>query len=682
MTTIVWKELRENVKWAVLAALLLAAGLLYALHHLDQGYGGFDPYSNTGYTLAKKDFLTATTFGFAAVGFIIGLLQILPELNPDRWAALLHRPARPGTIYLGKIVAGLILYALATVPPLAVCVYLVATPGHFPSPFVPGMVRPSLADLIAGLPYLPAALAIGLIRGGPRILRVLPLFAAINASFFVVSTRDFRLALEASLLTTLLLGLAGWGLIQHRTTLAARPWIARFAFVAVVFYALCGLGELGRKVIDTILPKPDRDWSSYEITDSGVPYRLNYTDGILRSVLDVNGDPATDENAQPETIQRHTIGINWVSRFIGDAHGWKPRRWQPDYRESRSYFFSATFYQEPRTEQWFFLDEPRTLVCYHPHQKSAVAWLGPGGFRPIDAAPEPFPEDHTFNSFDRDVLVLESPEAVRFALVAERKIVDLDLAGPIFGTGTSFTDRHNVLSVALADSLVVYTPDATRIATLPYTQDTDRWGQISVGINDDLDEFFVRYEPSVWIDRPTRDSMSSYVDVVDPTGTRLRGYVLPPLSRSPDPPAPSQALADALRTPFFFFGTLAYQKIGAALGSNRLENELKNQLVRDWPKTRILAVTLTLVSLVSAALTFFWARRAQFDRRRVITWTAFAFAFNLAGLLTFRLAADWPRKVACPDCRRRRRLDHSTCPHCAANWPANPSTGTEIFLQP
>ncbi len=391
MTAILWKELRENIRWASLGALLLAAILLYALYDLDQGWGGFDPYSNTGITLAKKKFLTATTFGFAAVGFLLGLIQILPELNPDRWAGLLHRPAHRGTIFAGKALAGLLLYLLATAAPLGLCILLVAIPGNFPSPFVPAMIQPSVADLLGGIPYYFAALAIALLPSGHtlpgKVLRVLPLFAALNATFFLLATDHFRVAAEAALLTALLLAVAGWGIIRNRSHLHARPRLTQFAFIATIFYSLCGLGELARTVLETLLPEPDDRWSSYEITDDGVPYRLDYHNGVIEAVTDVNGDPATGKDNQPDSINRHTAGMNWVSRFVGDSHGWKPNRWNPSYRESNTYLYSTVFYQQPRTEQWFDLPRTNEIIGFAPYRKAAVARLGPAGFLPPPTHP-------------------------------------------------------------------------------------------------------------------------------------------------------------------------------------------------------------------------------------------------------------------------------------------------------
>jgi hypothetical protein len=60
-------------------------------------------------------------------------------------------------------------------------------------------------------------------------------------------------------------------------------------------------------------------------------------------------------------------------------------------------------------------------------------------------------------------------------------------------------------------------------------------------------------------------------------------------------------------------------------------------------------------------------------------WAAFALVFNLAGLIVFRLVADWPQLVPCTTCRQPRPVDREQCPHCAHGWPPPQPNGTEIL---
>lgn len=93
MKALIWKELRENIGWALLAMLALGAAEFYGLHHTEQSPNF---RFNDGITLCKKPFLMVTMFGCAAAGLALGFLQVLPELKRDRWAALLHRPVSRG----------------------------------------------------------------------------------------------------------------------------------------------------------------------------------------------------------------------------------------------------------------------------------------------------------------------------------------------------------------------------------------------------------------------------------------------------------------------------------------------------------------------------------------------------------------------------------------------------------
>lgn len=244
MKAMLWKELRENIKWGLLAMIGLALAEIYGLNY-------FDPfnYNNRGLTLCNPTFLMATSFGCAIVGLLLGFLQILPEQRRDQWAALLHRPVSRDTIFRGKVLAGLVLYLVATVVPFLFCVWMAATPGHFVAPFVPSMILPGVADIGAGLVYYFAALLLALQRGSWFGARIFALLAAVHLSFFVTSINYFYIAMEASVLMALALFAAAWGAMRSNGSFHVRPWLGKFALLAAVFYGLCGLSDLGHMLL-------------------------------------------------------------------------------------------------------------------------------------------------------------------------------------------------------------------------------------------------------------------------------------------------------------------------------------------------------------------------------------------------------------------------------------------------
>jgi hypothetical protein len=148
MKAMIWKEMRENFKWALLGFLGLLLAEIYALAGEQKS---FSP--QLGISLCGTAFLMMSSMGCAVVGGALGVAQILPERRRDQWAALLHRPVRREVIFFGKVATGLLLYFLATGLPLLASTWYAATPRNFPAPFVPGLMLPGASDLLLGVVF-------------------------------------------------------------------------------------------------------------------------------------------------------------------------------------------------------------------------------------------------------------------------------------------------------------------------------------------------------------------------------------------------------------------------------------------------------------------------------------------------------------------------------------------------
>ena len=228
MKTLLWKEWRENAKWAALAFLGLLLAEIYTLS--SQRQQSSDNY--TDLTICSSGFLLVSAFGCAAAGAALAALQILPELRRDRWAALLHRPVSRGAIFLGKAVAGLALYLGAVGLPFAASVAYVAVPGQFAAPLVPGMLLPGLNDLAFGAAVYLAALLLCLHRGrwpGSRGAAG----AAVAALFALHLTTMWPWLLAAA--CAAVFGLAARSALLGNGPAQDGPWLGRLAFFLVVF---------------------------------------------------------------------------------------------------------------------------------------------------------------------------------------------------------------------------------------------------------------------------------------------------------------------------------------------------------------------------------------------------------------------------------------------------------------
>lgn len=437
-----------------------------------------------------------------------------------------------------------------------------------------------------------------------------------------------------------------------------------------------------------MVPAPRSKVVRYELSRDGVPLRLTYENNTVVEVTDSEGRPLKDPKFLPDRVRNQIQYLNGFSSFIGDSHGWKPREYPDSYRESQTYLWADSPYTFPRLEQWFYLKKQRCFVCYLPIRNEAVDRLDANGFQPLSAPIQPFPPQVQQGYSDQECRILWDEAGARFAFLAERKIVEAPLPAPapIYGVGHAWARAGQgnvaVVGAALGRGMAVFDSKARPVAFLPYHHDVERWGSLDMGINGTLDRFYLRYDPSAWIDAPTRKTMPSYLDVVDAGGQVLQSYELPPLPDFPRSPALTTILDRRLQSPAVFFGEMLYRKIGASLGSVRLKNALAGQLGSGWKTTRETAVWSTGLSALLAAVAYLWASRAQFSRSRAWGRAGLVLLFNLGGFIVFLLAADWPRLVPCRGCLGRRRITDDTCPSCHQGWPSAPATGTEIFDSP
>ncbi len=686
MRALCWKELRENYRWALLVMCGLGLAQWYVLTQADPSPNGYS-YSSDGLGLDNASFLTVTAFGCPLAGLLLGLLQILPESGRDRWASLLHRPASRGAILRGKVLAGLLLYILATVPPLLFSIRLFAVPGHFPLPFVPEMTLAGVADVCTGAAYYFAGLALALLKGGWSGRRVFPLLAAVHVSYFVTSTELFRVAVTAAVLMALALFAAAWGTMLHQEKLAARPWLGRFACLAMFFYGACGLGDLARSFCEVVQPQSTESSTEYDLSNAGIPLRVAYRNYIVVAVTGLDGKPTNEKKYQPAELRSHQLYLGTVSSYIGDAHHWRPPVYAYTYRDSNKYLALTQTYEYPRLEQWFELLQQRSWVGYWPYNKKAMGRLDRTGFQPAAAHPEPLgPEvkslewNQTISLYDRT--------GIKLALLPDRKIIDVALpeAGPVYGLDdtrtVTDTGSNAALGVALTSGIAILDEKGALITMLPYHQDVSRWGQVSLGASNLSHCYYLHYEPSAWIDGKVRATLPSFYEEFDAKGQTLHTYTLPPLPKRFQGRTWSDFLSNRLQSPAFFFGNMAYQKIGAWCGSARLAGMLSDRWRgEERAKTVEFSLYIAVVSLLLATATFVWTRQAHFAPRRVWAWTLFVLVFNVAGFIAFRLGADWPQFMPCPVCGRPRSLETEHCEHCGAGWPAAPVTGTEIYDQ-
>lgn len=680
MKAMLWKELRENFKWAVLGMLALGLAEFYGLMERSNSY------NDQSATLCKTSFLMITTFGCAAVGLVLGLIQILPEQRRDQWAALLHRPVSRATIFRGKALAGILLYLLATIVPFLACVWYATAPGHFATPFVPQMILPGIADICAGTMYYFAALFIGLHRGAWYGTRAFGFLAALIGSTFAAAAPVFAGSIIFAVLMALALFTAGWGAILTNGPVRDQPRLARFALVTVVFFGVCGLAAIAAICIEMFSVQNYYYGAQYEVDIDGRPLKRTSSKEAGSTVTDLAGKPITDKRFTTGNSYNYLLSFSQIANYIGDPHQSKDERTEylSQYRRNETYVMSAGGSFDTDTESWYYLPQERIFVGYYYKIYQRIGSIGQNGFRPGYEPVTPLPESGPNMHW-------EIPPFVQFGETVYHNDFDQRKLTPVFSKpdtevfGTAPMDsnqdrilRSNWAAVALLNQMLVIDKGGQTLATLPYHQDMDRWGTVSIAVMPAKDRFFIRYSPSSWIDYKEQRKMPSYLEEMDAKGTLLNTYTLPPTQQETGTRSWQEYVSECLLPPVFLYGNIVYDKVGAACGSKRLAKELNDTLGDGWGYFKDITIRSSLTSLFLAFLIIVWTRRMHFSWKRAGAWAAFVLAFNIAGLITFRLVADWPVRVRCPQCSRKRAVEENLCPHCGAPWPAPVRSGTEI----
>lgn len=144
MITVVWKELRENTRWAALGFVAMAAALILEWQTSPLVFGGGG--------------LASMVAVFTAIA--LGILQTLRDKRPASRALLLHRGITADAVFAGKMLAGLALYSIAVFLPLLGMAILIAFNGIEHKAASPMSLVPTALLALFAFGFWPAALLV------------------------------------------------------------------------------------------------------------------------------------------------------------------------------------------------------------------------------------------------------------------------------------------------------------------------------------------------------------------------------------------------------------------------------------------------------------------------------------------------------------------------------------------
>lgn len=673
MKALFWKEIRENLKWALIACVLLSLALCYSWSMV------IDSGKNSYLSICSPLIQTSLLFGSFITATALGFLQIFPEQIRDRWAFLVHRPVSLKTLFWAKASAGLALYFTAMGLPYLVLCLGAAIPGAIHGPFYWGMTLPGLLSIIVGSSFYFLAVLCAMRSAAWKGSKLLPLLAGVGILILSQVVGSASIAFLAAGLFLLLATLASISAFIS----SSAPVSRRLRTLPLALLLFLGYTILFFFTVSLVIVLSPRSLNyvqeNYRLMKDGaiVLVRADKT-GTQVSRLDGTALPLTPRDLE----QFYSKTLDEKGMTYRDIEG---------IRSEYNDFHNATHWFKPElgTERgrWFYLDDKGYFVRYSMDQNLIDGYLGTTGFS--DAAPAPkdrFAGKFHKGKYTQDQTYLFGSGAYWIDLLNQQVIAlkhngwDSEVLAAATLSSSSRESIENQMAVLLTSpgrTLEFYKSDGSLLFQTQLAQDETDYPTIVLMKLEDNSRYYVKLDPN----RPMKEQLPGKVLAYDSKGNSAGTWDLPPLKK--------QTYGTSWESFFYvpsigpgLYGTyLCTIYIGVLNGSKTYQTEWNNLSAKN-NVFYILTAGITGIGLVSAFCGWRRMRRYSFSRREQAWWTLFTFLGGLPAFFAFLSVHTWPAQLPCPACRKTRPLNSNQCPHCQEEWPEKKLDGTEIFSVP
>jgi hypothetical protein len=684
MKSLLWKEWRENLKWAGLPALvvLLPAVLLGGPQEPMFGSGG-----------GMLFFLIA-----AGSGAALGFLQFFFESRGDPRAILLHRPLSRSRIFLGKALAGASLYLLALGGPIAALEVWMAIPGHMAAPYEWRTGLPLLADVLAGLVYYFAGALTAQRQARWYGSRGLGLAAAFVGTLLVWTVPEFWQALLVIVTFGALTGAAAWGSFLAGGAYAPQPRLARAALAVTLLLGLSLVGFLAKLAVGQLAHAGRLDYD-HRLDRQGRVLLLPWKNGAGPT------EPLTDLDGRvPDDLRGRRVDRNLIDEIeapLAAGTGWPNHR---SYRNAGRFYVEYENDSKPGREEWFYVPDQGRVLGYDAVYHQLLGSFGPDGFAPAGQPPGArFRGELRFSTRLWEAIpasYLTFPGGV-YAVDFSRRTVRTLFTAPDGETvlwASRWHDRReggSLVVVSTDRAVHLLTTAGEPVVSVARAFDPAEYKLRSVGRLEAPERYVFWYAPPSFQGPDGYGTTPSHILEYDAGGRELARRTLPPLPEVE--PSPADALFGLATPPAeataLVGGSRYLRRVARSAGGT--DQPLLLELFEDWMGAFIpLAVwradpgvglfvgfsALSLLSsVVCAAACFLLARRYAFSGARRAGWALCGLLFGWVGLALMLALQEWPARVRCPSCGRPRRVDRERCEHCGAPHAPPTTDGTEIF---
>jgi hypothetical protein len=677
MKALIWKELRQNLKWVPLPGLVIL--LVFLIDKPDE------PILDVTGTF----FCCLIGVAFASA---LGFVQIFFERHGDKRSLLLHRPLSPSRLFLAKAIAGVGLYLLALGIPFGCLEGWMARPGNMPAPYHWRTSLPWLADILSGLVYYFAGMLMSQRDVRWYGSRCLPLAAAFLCSYLVWTLPEFWQALVAIGIIGPFVGAAAWGSFCAGGSYNPQPGVAKAALSLTLLAGLLAVSVLGKHLIGEWFDSGF--YWDYTVDRKGREVAMAFVKsrGSLGPWIDLQGHELLD-------LKRIETGVIMApNRTMEEPLSWS-------YRNGGRYYVECRNNSRPATECWFYDQAQGRLVGYDAYYHHFLGSFGPDGFTPAGLQPgERFQGELRYEN-DRwgpgRCRLLVFPDRVYAVDIAQRSIRPL-FTPPATDT-VAWADvywdhltKWAAVVVSTDKSFHFLRRDGSPLVSFPRVHDRD--GRlVDLGKLENPTRYYAWYHPCPVVLLPgAEESKTAPFDLheYDANGRELADRHDPQLSY----PAASYVKAlFGLVTPITEAATLVgvsqyLRSEGHSKGRTHqpvllecLDNTryyIPGTSRLEGTPSGLIAGYLALIVLTAAASALgclLLGRRYVFSPGRCMCWALVGFFFGWVGLVLMLVVQEWPARIGCAECRKPRVVTRDTCEHCDAAHAMPAPDGTEIF---
>jgi ABC-type transport system involved in multi-copper enzyme maturation permease subunit len=669
MKAIIWKEWREQLPYAGSALLAVSLICAWMLHQALTANSSWNAVWTQGVMMPF-------TILAPMIAAIMGALQIVPELKRDQWAFLIHRPIALGTIFWGKVLAGLSLYFLMMLLPLAGVALWLSRPGHTPGPFIGQMFLVPIADILSGIVFYFAAIlaTLRLTKSRLSYMRIAAFVFALGCAALSAFVTEFWQSLLVVTLGVLVVGSAAWGSFVSLDSYEKQPAKARAGLIVSLYIGIAATIIAGVALIVSMMPTAPSNYShtQYRVAKSGrvikvtqSPDGMTATDLQGKALQSLKGKNLDDS----DLINESNIYLETQARRVNG------------YRLPERYVLPISGMNHIGNANWFFLINRGWFEAYSPQTRLREGFLGPDGFSP--SPPQRRFAGNLQSSGWRSQL-FQFADAAYWIDFSKRRLnalhqtvsgkadfASLDMAS------NSYLDNSSWGAVVVANHQIRFFSKQGQLRfAVPLEFAPEDYPFLSISP--------VSEQKLILQQNGYRKTNGEYVSLpiqvreVSGRGEVLKRYQLPPIKESNNHTTTEPYSVALLVPPGAVATVVAYWGVGNALGDETA--------ARDWQAVKdntsmfwMFTLFAVLAALPCAFAAWRFGLHHQVSLKTRWTWAISVFWTGLFGLLTLLVLREWPPRIPCETCGKKRSVALETCASCHASWPPPPLDGTEIF---